>query len=410
MQPALFNLRPPALTVSAVTAHIRQLFDLDDVLQDVWVEGEISNWSPAHSGHIYFTLKDAEASIRCVIWRSTVRRLTYLPQGNGEAIMAHGRVSVYETGGTYQLYVDDIEPTGVGALYVQFERLKRQLAEEGLFDEERKQPLPPLPRRIGIVTSVRAAALRDILNVLTRRYPLAEALLSPTPVQGDEAPPQIVAALNALVSLEPPVDVILLARGGGSIEDLWAFNDERVARAIAACPIPVVTGVGHETDFTIADFVADRRAPTPSAAAEVVSYYDIEELHRLVAGYRHQFVTTATTMVTEARATLQDARWRLQRLSPQTQIDTRRQQIDDLAANMRRSLQHTFSLRREQLASAQARLEALNPRATLTRGYAIVEKGANLVTSVTDITSGDEITVTLGDGAFEADVKRTKQG
>ncbi|MFQ5578129.1 MAG: exodeoxyribonuclease VII large subunit, partial [Anaerolineae bacterium] len=182
MQPSLFNLSPPALTVSAVTAHIRQLLDTDDLLQDVWVEGEISNWSPAGSGHIYFTLKDAGASLRCVVWRSTARRLAYRPRGNGEAVQAHGRISLYEVGGQYQLYVDDIEPAGLGALYAEFERLKRQLAAEGLFEEERKRPLPPFPRRIGIVTSARAAALRDILRVLARRYPLAEVILSPAAV------------------------------------------------------------------------------------------------------------------------------------------------------------------------------------------------------------------------------------
>ncbi|OQY33240.1 MAG: exodeoxyribonuclease VII large subunit [Anaerolineaceae bacterium 4572_5.2] len=361
MQPSLFDFKPPALSVSVLTSHIRNLFDLDTTLQDVWVEGEISNWSPAHSGHIYFTLKDAGASIRCVIWRSTARRLSYRPVGNGEAVLAHGRVSVYEVGGTYQLYVNDLEPVGQGALYAQFERLKRQLSDEGLFDEDRKQPLPAFPRRIGIVTSARAAALRDILNVLARRFPLIEVILSPTPVQGSDAPPKIVKALKTLTALTPPPDVIILARGGGSIEDLWAFNDETVARSVAGSPIPIISGVGHETDFTIADFAADRRAPTPSAAAEV-AVPDADELRRMVAGYRYQFVTVAGATVAEKRASLQDALWRLQRLSPQTQVDTRRQQIDDTAAHIRRALRHTLDLRQEQLGSALARLEALNPK------------------------------------------------
>ena len=403
MQPSLFDFKPPALSVSVLTSHIRNLFDLDTTLQDVWVEGEISNWSPAHSGHIYFTLKDAGASIRCVIWRSTARRLSYRPVGNGEAVLAHGRVSVYEVGGTYQLYVNDLEPVGQGALYAQFERLKRQLSDEGLFDEDRKQPLPAFPRRIGIVTSARAAALRDILNVLARRFPLIEVILSPTPVQGSDAPPKIVKALKTLTALTPPPDVIILARGGGSIEDLWAFNDETVARSVAGSPIPIISGVGHETDFTIADFAADRRAPTPSAAAEV-AVPDADELRRMVAGYRYQFVTVAGATVAEKRASLQDALWRLQRLSPQTQVDTRRQQIDDTAAHIRRALRHTLDLRQEQLGSALARLEALNPKATLSRGYAIVQKGDALITRVGDVSARDTVTVIVSDGAFEAEV------
>lgn len=404
MQSSLFDLRPPALTISAVTAHIRQLLETDVILQDIWIEGEISNWSPAGSGHIYFTLKDAGAGIRCVIWRSTAVRLGYRPRGNGEAILAHGRVSVYEAGGAYQFYVDEIEPAGLGALYVQFERLKRQLAAEGLFDEDRKRPLPAFPLRIGVVTSIRAAALKDILNVLSRRCPLAEVIIAPAAVQGDEAPPQIIAALKALAALTPPLDVILLARGGGSIEDLWAFNDENVARAVAASPIPVVSGVGHETDFTIADFVADQRAPTPSAAAELITV-DVEELRRMVAGYRYQFTVAATDGVTQLRMELQAAQNRLKRLSPQAQMDSRRQQIDDRLVAMGRVLRHRLNLNREQISGAQARLAALNPKATLARGYAIVQKAGQTVTSVGQVASGQAISVILSDGSFEAEVK-----
>lgn len=404
MQSSLFDLRPPALTISAVTAHIRQLLETDAILQDIWIEGEISNWSPAGSGHIYFTLKDAGASIRCVIWRSTAMRLGYRPRGNGEAILAHGRVSVYEAGGAYQFYVDEIEPAGLGALYIEFERLKRQLAAEGLFEAERKRPLPAFPLRIGVVTSIRAAALKDILNVLSRRCPLAEVIIAPAAVQGDEAPPQIIAALKALAALTPPIDVILLARGGGSIEDLWAFNDEAVARAIAACPVPVVSGVGHETDFTIADFVADQRAPTPSAAAELITV-DAEELRRMVAGYRYQLAVAATGSVAQLRGELQTAQNRLKRLSPQAQVDSRRQQIDDRLVTMGRVLRHRLTLHREQIWGAQARLTALNPKATLARGYAIVQKAGQTVASVGQVASGQAISVILSDGSFEAEVK-----
>ncbi len=403
-QASLFDMAPPTLSVSQITAHIRQMFDVDDVLPDVWLEGEISNWRPAASGHIYFTMKDDGAGIRCVIWRSTRRRLAYLPRQDGEAIVAHGRVSVYEAGGTYQFYVDEVKPAGKGALYLQFEQLKQQLAAEGLFDAERKQPLPPFPRRIGIVTSAKAAALKDILNVLSRRYPLAEAILSPTPVQGADAPPQIIKALRALLALQPPVDVILLARGGGSIEDLWAFNDEALARFVADCPLPVVTGVGHETDFTIVDFVADRRAPTPSAAAEVAAP-DIDELRGRLAGFRLQFTTSAQKQLDEAKAGLQEAALSLRQLSPQTQIDNYRQQIDERLNAVKSAVGHALALRREQFAGVTARLHTLNPQATLARGYAIVQKAERVVSSVGDVSGGDRLSIIVKDGSFTVNVE-----
>ena len=404
MQPSLFEFSRPTLSVTDVTRHIRQLIDLDEVLQDIWLEGEISNWSQAASGHIYFTLKDAGASMRCVIWRSTASRLGYRPAGSGEAVLAHGRVSVYEAGGAYQFYVDDIEAAGLGALYAEFERLKTRLADEGLFDPQRKRPLPTLPARIGVVTSTGAAALRDVLNVLSRRYPLAQVMLSPATVQGDDAPSQIVAALERLAALTTQPNLILLVRGGGSIEDLWAFNDEAVARAVAASPIPVVSGVGHETDFTIVDFVADQRAPTPSAAAELVTP-DMAELKRQVRAYQHYFHTRAANLVSEARSDLQESARLLSQLSPQRQLDNRRQQIDDQVSNLSRLVRHRLALDRERLASAGARLGALNPSATLARGYAIVKKDERLVVSTGDVVKGDVVTVTVKDGEFNAEVQ-----
>ncbi|HEX9018589.1 MAG TPA: exodeoxyribonuclease VII large subunit, partial [Anaerolineaceae bacterium] len=255
----------PSLSVTDLTRYLRDLLDNDAVLQDVWVQGEISNLSQPQSGHKYFTLKDSAASLHCVVWRSTALRMRFGMQ-NGLAIEAHGAISVYERDGAYQLYVDAIRPAGEGLLYQQFMRLKSRLESEGLFDEERKRLLPERPRRIGIVTSSTAAALQDMLNTLAARYPLAEVILSPCAVQGDAAPDEIVAALERLCQQASP-DVIIMARGGGSLEDLWAFNDERVVRAICASPIPVITGIGHETDFTLADFAADVRAPTPTGAA-----------------------------------------------------------------------------------------------------------------------------------------------
>jgi len=407
MQASLFeNFAPRVYSVSGITAYIKERMEVDLTLRDLWLEGEISNWRPAPSGHVYFTLKDPGASIRCVMWRSTLPRLSYLPGGDGEAVLAHGHVSVYEPNGQYQFYVDQLEPVGLGALQAQFEQLKARLAREGLFDEARKRALPAFPRRIGVVTSPVGAALRDILNVLRRRYPLAEVILSPTPVQGEEAPPQIVSALQALSRIEN-LDVIILARGGGSLEDLWAFNDERVARAVAASPVPVVCGVGHETDFTIADFVADLRAPTPSAAAELVTP-DRDELARrlsadvaqLAAGVGEAILRRRHMLISETRA--------LRQLSPQAWIVQRRQRVDDLSRVAQTAIGHRVALYNEQVNGLSRRLSALNPEATLARGYAIVRRreDAHVVSRVEQVSPGDRLSVRVSDGEFESVVQQ----
>jgi exodeoxyribonuclease VII large subunit len=400
-QLSLFDLPPRVLTVSAVNAYLRRKFEADATLQDVWLEGEISNWKRAASGHIYFTLKDARASIRAVIWGSQANRLPYLPGRDGEAVLAHGRISVYEAGGNYQFYVDDLEPVGPGDLHAQFERLKAKLAGEGLFDPALKQPLPEFPRRIGIVTSPDAAALRDVLTVLRRRYPIAQVILAPTPVQGETAPAQIVAALEAIA--RQPVEVIILTRGGGSLEDLWAFNDENLARAIAACPIPIISGVGHEIDFTIADFVADLRAPTPSAAAELATP-DRLELHRLLYDRQLTLTDLAYESLNAARQRWQQQLWALQRSSPQYRLNNDRQRIDGLTGRLQQSLRHQLALQHERLNTLQARLATLNPQATLARGYAIVQKGEDVVSTVGQVSRGDTIVVKVRDGEFEARV------
>ncbi len=389
--------------VSQITAYIKELFDSDYALQDLWLEGEVSNYSQAASGHVYFTLKDEEAQIRCVMWRSQVERQAYLPQ-DGEAILAHGRISVYEAGGRYQLYVDDIQPAGAGLLYLQFEALKERLAAEGLFDVGRKRPLPPFPRRLGLVTSPTAAALRDIVNVLRRRYPLVEVVLSPTLVQGDEAPSQIVAAIEAL-DQHTDVDAIIVARGGGSLEELWAFNDERVARAIYASQVPVVTGVGHETDFTIADFVADVRAPTPSAAAELV-VPDRQELQGAVESWRGRLAQLMRGRIEEERRALQYQEQVLRRFSPQAQIDSYRQRIDDLMHSALAGLKHRLTLARERLRTLTSKLQTLSPLATLERGYAIARHlgTGKVVRSVAQVVAGDRLEVRVSDGQFESTV------
>jgi exodeoxyribonuclease VII large subunit len=398
-QPSLFDEPPRVQTVSQINAYIRQKLEADFNLQNVWLEGEISNWNRASSGHIYFTLKDAGSSLRCVVWRSQSASLGYMPRRDGESVLAHGRISVYEAGGNYQFYVDDMEPVGQGALYARFERIKARLEAEGLFDESLKQPLPAFPRTIGVVTSPAAAAFRDILNVLRRRYPLATVILSPTQVQGETAPAQIIDALMAI--MEQPVDVIIVARGGGSIEDLWAFNDEYVARAISSSPVPIVSGVGHQTDFTIADFVADVRAPTPSAAAELVSP-DSFELKRQVAGYQQFLVEETAQRIAEARREVSQQGWALSRLSPQAKIDNHRQKIDGLTGIAARQVQHRLALQRQQLARLSAQLAALDPLATLSRGYAIIRKGEAIVTQIGQVAAGDELHIKLHDGEIDA--------
>jgi exodeoxyribonuclease VII large subunit len=391
-------------TVSQLTGHIRRLVEDDPTLGDVWVEGEVSNFSRASSGHCYFTLKDAGSQIPCVMWRNVADTQDYLPT-SGNQVLAHGQVSVYEAGGRYQLYVDRLQPAGVGNLYLEFERLKAQLEAEGLFAPERKRPLPRFPQRIGVVTSPTAAALRDILNVLSRRYPLAEVLLSPTQVQGDDAPPQIVAAIE-LLNARNDVDVIIVARGGGSLENLWAFNDERVARAVADSRIPVVCGVGHETDFSLADFAADVRAPTPSAAAELVAP-DRTELRVYVAGLAGTLLTSLQGEIEERRWKLAERMRALKHLSPETQLAQARQRVDDLSSRAAAATRHRLTLRRERLGGLTGRLAGVSPLGTLERGYAIVhhqETGA-IVRSVAQVATEDALDIRVADGEFEAEAK-----
>jgi len=394
-------------SVSQLTAYIKSLFQRDSTLQDVWVEGEVSNFSRAASGHCYFTLKDERAALSCVMWRSQAEWLLSLPR-DGDAVLAHGYVSIYEVRGIYQLYVDILQPAGLGRLYLEFEALKRRLAEEGLFDEARKRPLPRLPRRIGVVTSPQAAALRDILRTLSGRYPLADVLLAPTLVQGDEAPPQIVAALEALNrwSVErEPVDVIILARGGGSLEELWAFNDERVARAIAASAIPVISGVGHETDFTIADFAADVRAPTPTGAA-AAAVPDGRELAGQVRGLEARLTELMAGQIAARREALARQERALARNSPLQLLAGYRQRVDELSRATVLAWEHQLALWRERLVGLRGRLEAVSPLEVLARGYAIVRHGetGEVVCRVAQVATGDPIAVRVQDGEFEAKV------
>ncbi len=389
-------------TVSELTGYIRELLDIDFRLREVRVAGEISNFTRARSGHLYFTLKDSDAQLKCVMWRNAAQRLRFDPH-DGDAVLATGRVSVYEAGGVYQLYVEQMQPEGVGALALAFEELKLRLDAEGLFDLERKQPIPAVPRKIGIVTSPDAAALRDILQVLSRRYPLVAVLIAPTLVQGAEAPAQIVRALRWLDGRDD-VDTIILARGGGSMEDLWAFNDEAVARAIFAARHPIIAGVGHETDFTIADFVADVRAPTPSAAAEL-AVPDVADLAPALAGLRAALEGRMAARLERAGRQQQTLARALVLLSPRSRLDGNWQRLDGLAVRLERSLRQQLAGWSARLAVLDGRLAAVSPLATLQRGYAIVRRAdGQLVRQVDDARPGDRLSIQVTDGAFAADV------
>ncbi|MCZ2121032.1 MAG: exodeoxyribonuclease VII large subunit [Anaerolineales bacterium] len=367
MQPNLFA--PAYLTVSQLTFHIRKRLEDDPTLRDVWVEGEISNLAKPNSGHIYFTLKDKNAALRCVIWKTDASRLRVNLQ-DGLAVEAHGKIAVYEPQGQYQLVVNLLQPKGEGALYQEFLRLKAALEAEGLFDPERKRPIPELPKTIGIVTSQTGAALRDMLNTLRRRLPLVNVILAPAPVQGAEAPPALVEALHKLNQQNP--DVILLARGGGSIEDLWAFNDERVVRAVAASNAPIISGVGHETDFTLCDFAADLRAPTPTAAAELATQTTLDDLQAQVTHFTARLNARTLDLLAEQKVWLAALAARLKYSSPERRIQTENQNLDGLSRRAFSALRHRIQLHSANVDGISKRLQALNPASVLARGYAII--------------------------------------
>jgi exodeoxyribonuclease VII large subunit len=394
---------PPSWTVGDLTRYVRDLLESDHNLQDLWVLGEVSNLSRPSSGHLYFTLKDVSASLRCVMWRNAVSRQRIIPR-DGDSVEVHGGIGLYEAGGQYQLYVDLIRPAGEGALYQEFLRLKARLEAEGLFAPERKRPIPKWPQCIGIVTSPTGAALRDMLNTLLRRYPLLNVVLAPTPVQGEDAPPGIVKALQALNQFVQP-DVILVARGGGSIEDLWAFNDELVARAIVASDAPVITGVGHETDFTIADFASDLRAPTPTAAAELATPNRMDLLVNL-SDLEARLERSLQSQLGSLRLEVNGLDYRLRLHSPKSRIRTERQRLDELLRRGNRSLVNRLRLQRAGLRGLEQRLVSLNPVAVLKRGFAVVtHQGGDVVRSVNQVNPGDSLQVRVSDGEFGAFVR-----
>ncbi|MCQ2472268.1 MAG: exodeoxyribonuclease VII large subunit [Clostridia bacterium] len=387
---------PTVLTVTQLNTYIKSLIDGDQNLKTVFVEGEISNFTNHYrTGHYYMSIKDGECAIKAVMFRFSNQRLKFMPE-NGMKVLIRGRVSVYERDGVYQLYIDDMQPSGAGALAIAFEQLKEKLAAKGLFDAERKKPIPQMPKKVGVVTSDTGAAIHDIINIITRRFPLTELVIAPVQVQGAMAAGQIAAAIDEFNSLNG-ADVIIVGRGGGSAEDLWAFNEEIVALAIARSEIPVISAVGHETDFTISDFVADLRAPTPSAAAEL-AVPDWREQSLYVNALYAQCKETLLAYIENEKDNLDFMSKRLSYLNPEAVVEKNIQTLDILSQRIFDKINETFALKQSQLASLAGRLDAMNPMKVLSRGYSAVYKNGEVVTKAKDIKSGDKLNLKLADG------------
>ncbi|MDR3314182.1 MAG: exodeoxyribonuclease VII large subunit [Oscillospiraceae bacterium] len=390
------------LSVTQLNKYVKFLLEGDDALRFVCVTGELSNFKNHSSGHWYFTLKDAGAAVPAVMFRDANRRLPFLPQ-DGMRILLRGRVSLYERDGKYQLYVDDMQPDGLGALWLAFEQRKERLAAEGLFDEARKRPLPQIPRRVGIVTSGTGAAVQDVLRILGRRFPAAEAVLCPVAVQGTGAAEQIAAAI-ALLNAREAADVLIVGRGGGSLEDLWAFNEEVAVRAVAESRIPVISAVGHETDTTLCDFAADLRASTPSAAAEL-AVPEQTELAALARALGEGLLQSMENNLAERRNALQRLQERRVLRSPEELIHAPRQRLDAAALRLWNGAGARVQTERNRLALLAGRLEALSPLGVLARGYALAKRGGAALTRAAMLAPGERLELLFQDGAATVQVE-----
>lgn len=403
------NRFPGALTVTQLNEYIKRMIETTPQLTSLYVKGEISNFKNHYgTGHYYFTLKDEGSQLRAVMFKSAAAKINFLPE-NGMKVTAHGRLSAFVRDGTYQLYCDSMEPDGVGALYIAYEQLKKRLEAEGLFDVSKKRPLPKIPMRIGIITSATGAAIRDMINVCGRRFPAAKLILYPSLVQGPGAPAELIAGVQYFNSTRS-ADVIIIGRGGGSIEDLWAFNDEGLARTIAASQIPVISAVGHETDFTICDFVSDRRAPTPSAAAEL-AVPDTAELKRKIQNIVSREANVLFAILQSRRNRLDSLANTRAMTNPMNLIDDRRMTLDMLTERMVRAEENNIQILRSMLARDAGCLDALNPLSVLARGYSAVYKtDGTLVKSIENVKIGDKVEFkTIGGSAFCSvnDIKKT---
>lgn len=386
-------------TVSQINGYVKKILDHNIILNNVWIKGEISNFKHHYSGHMYITLKDEGGVLKAVMFRSAAQTLSFEPS-DGMKVLARGRISVYEAGGSYQLYIEEMIPDGVGELYIAYEQLKKQLGEEGLFDEIHKKPIPEFPKKIGVVTASTGAAVRDIINVITRRYPMAEIIIYPAQVQGVGAAQSIVNAIEYFNATEG-ADTLIVGRGGGSIEDLWAFNEEITARAIFASKIPIISAVGHETDFTIADFAADMRAPTPSAAAEIAVPSAIE-LRNRASNCQNRISQNIAKRIESSRLLLKRFKMR----TPKERVEDLNLRLDSLVRQMANSLKMKTMAGRGILAADAAKLDALSPLQTLSRGYSIPTKhDGTVIRSVKEVKPGDEFTLRLKDGNTDCIVK-----
>lgn len=396
------------LSVSQLNRYIKMNFDADENLANIFISGEISNFTNHYrTGHLYFTLKDDSAAVRAVMFNSSAKRLKFMPE-DGMKVIARGRVSVYEASGQYQLYVDDMQPDGVGALNLAYEQLKEKLQKEGLFSELHKKPLPPYPEKVGVITSPTGAAVRDIINVLGRRFPYAEIVFCPVLVQGDGAHLQLTDAVN-LFNSERAADVIIIGRGGGSIEDLWEFNDEGLARAVYNSEIPVISAVGHETDFTICDFVADMRAPTPSAAAEL-AVPDANELQYALSALKNRMFLNVSSGIADRRSRLEYLTSKGALKSPDEMLSNRSQRLDTAFSKMMSSYENRIGGKKVEFISAATALSKLDPMSVLMRGFAFVsDKSGKNVYSSQALAKGDKINVRFHDGSAVCEVKEITQ-
>ena len=397
---------PSAVSVSELNTFIKMLLESAPTLNDVYVKGEISNFkNHISSGHFYFSLKDKDSQIKAVMFRSSASKMKFVPE-NGMMVVAHGRVASYVRDGQYQLYADSMEPDGVGALYVAFEQLKQRLAAQGVFAPDKKKPLPKIPKTIGVITSPTGAAVRDIINIATRRFPFAKIVVYPALVQGENAASSLISGIRYFNDTGS-ADVIIIGRGGGSIEDLWAFNDENLAKTVCASEIPVISAVGHETDFTICDFAADLRAPTPSAAAEL-AVPDTAELKHKINNIISRESAVLLQMLSAKRETL--ARYEKSRYlsSPGHMIDDRRMALILSSERLMTSAAHVNEIKKHALSALSGKLEALSPLAVLSRGYGVVssEEG-KVIKEIADVSVGDKITVKVRDGEIYAGVSGT---
>ena len=399
--------KPKIISVSQLNFYVKSLMDNDIHLNNVIVTGEISNLTDHYrSGHIYFSLKDDKSLIRAVMFSGNARNLRFKPQ-EGMKVIAVGRVSLYEQTGSYQLYVEGMQPDGIGELTLAYEQLKKKLEAKGIFAEEHKKPIPDFPKTIGVITSPTGAVIRDIQNVISRRFPQVEIVLCPVLVQGDNAAPQLINAVN-LFNEYDLADVIIIGRGGGSIEDLWPFNDENLAYAVYASNIPIISAVGHETDFTICDFVSDLRAPTPSAAAEL-AVPDKEELKAYYRSQRQYITSIMDSKIINYKSTLNNYKSRVIANSPERRIKDYEQKYIGLSKSAENIINTKFIKQLEAINSFSAKLEALNPIAVLSRGYTVTEKNGKIINSVKELKQDDILKLTLKDGQVTTEVKEIKE-